>query len=570
MSASFIFVCQQGELEIKALLLAASLVQNLRGDYELIAAVPHAIEKLDPETLALLTRLRVRLEPIQNPLAADYPIGNKLACLDIETQGKWRVFLDSDMLCLTPINVLDFFKKNALYAKPADAFTLGKAIDWQAVYQKFSLVLPSRRFQASVTGETMLPYFNAGFIAVPPAWDFAKTWINTAQAIDADTNISNKRPWLDQMALPIALAVGKHDYHCIDERFNYPAHLKPLNQAVFFCHYHYPHVISREPRLQHTLDRLLAKYPSLKKRIENFDTWQTVLDAYRPQNSLAFFRRKRSEPVLREMVITGIPRSGTSYLCQLLHKIKDAVAINEPLEIFEPLAQMDTPWALPLYYRELRRDILAGKAIENKIKDGQLIEDTAVVDQRQRYHPKVKDPNFLLATKNTLSYLNRLEAIKQVMPSAPIIACVRHPIDTIASWANSFPHLKEAKVEDFPIGHPQDPHLSPWQRQQIQAISKEPNLTIKRALLWDYLARLLLRQQEGVYLLRYEKLVNTPFRQLHEITDRLATPFALKPSEEITASTVRSKRDSLSDADHHAVIDICAESAAALGYDLSQ
>ena len=39
----FVFVCQQGELELKALLLALSLKRHLRFHAELVAAVPSGI-----------------------------------------------------------------------------------------------------------------------------------------------------------------------------------------------------------------------------------------------------------------------------------------------------------------------------------------------------------------------------------------------------------------------------------------------------------------------------------------------------------------------------------------------
>ncbi|RKZ45568.1 MAG: hypothetical protein DRR16_24100, partial [Candidatus Parabeggiatoa sp. nov. 3] len=59
-----------------------------------------------------------------------------------------------------------------------------------------------------------------------------------------------------------------------------------------------------------------------------------------------------------EAIITGIPRSGTSYLCRLLHSVPDCVVINEPTEIFAPLNNQLTFWQVATFYQELRRDIL--------------------------------------------------------------------------------------------------------------------------------------------------------------------------------------------------------------------
>jgi len=52
------------------------------------------------------------------------------------------------------------------------------------------------------------------------------------QKIDAAASITKKRPWLDQIALPIAVNQLSLHYKCFDERFNYPAHLKPLPKST--------------------------------------------------------------------------------------------------------------------------------------------------------------------------------------------------------------------------------------------------------------------------------------------------------------------------------------------------
>jgi hypothetical protein len=38
--------------------------------------------------------------------------------------------------------------------------------------------------------------------------------------------------------------------------------------------------------------------------------------------------------VMQDIMITGFPRSGTSYFCSLLNKLPNFVALNEPEEHF--------------------------------------------------------------------------------------------------------------------------------------------------------------------------------------------------------------------------------------------
>ncbi|MCK5521893.1 MAG: sulfotransferase, partial [Thiomargarita sp.] len=164
----------------------------------------------------------------------------------------------------------------------------------------------------------------------------------------------------------------------------------------------------------------------------------------------------------------------------------------------------------------------------------------------------------------------RLSQLKQVLPNIPIMACVRHPIDTIASWKTSFPHLKQALVTDFPVGHVNDPFLAQWQRQRLVEIAATPNEALKRALLWRYLADILLMgKTEQLILIHYEKLVTQPLKVLKSIQRQIPDAPPLYNTNKIIPSTVRQKREVLDKTDLQAIGDICGECAVALGYDES-
>ncbi len=585
MKYCFIFVCQQGELEIKSMLLAASLKRYLHCEYELIAAIPQPTTRwgsLSKNTLNLMQTLEIRSAPITNRIDENYPIANKVACLGIKTPADQLVFLDSDILCLRKFSP----PFNAPFnAKPADLATFTDEVSrWQPVYDLFQLPLPTERVISSTSNQLMLPYFNAGVIAVQNDLGFAPVWEECCRRIDAESSITNKRPWLDQIALPIAVKQLNLKHHCFDERFNYPAHLKPLPKSPqlspFLCHYHWASVIRREPRLNQLVKELAETYPLLKTLILALEPWAQLLKPYTLQKpkkprffkKLGFSESKkyRFSDNRVEAIITGIPRSGTSYLCRLLHLIPNYVVINEPAQIFPPLTNDLIPWQIATFYQELRRDILDGKAVENKVQKGQVIEDTAIIDVRTAYQPPVSRPDFLLCTKNTLAYMARLSQLKQVLPNIPIMACVRHPIDTIASWKTSFPHLKQALVTDFPVGHVNDPFLAQWQRQRLVEIAATPNEALKRALLWRYLADILLMgKTEQLILIHYEKLVTQPLKVLKSIQRQIPDAPPLYNTNKIIPSTVRQKREVLDKTDLQAIGDICGECAVALGYDES-
>ncbi len=560
------------------MLLAASLKRFLRCDYELVAALPHPEAQWgnpDSATLAAFDQLGVRIAHIANPIHPSYPIGNKLACLNIQTSADKLVFLDSDIICLRGFHHSQRFER-PINAKPADLRSFGSSHgEWKSVYAALNLSIPPCPVLATVSGASMSPYFNAGLVAVRRDIGFGDAWIACAQAIDADPGITNKRPWLDQIALPAAATQLGLTVDSLDERYNYPTHLKPLNaqNLPIFCHYHWPSVLRREPLTNALVAELADQVPAMRQAMESDPNWRVLLKPYSLSRT-GFWQRQRSPVAMMrkaahgpDLFITGIARSGTSYLCSLLNKVHDNVVVNEPTEIFEPLSSAALPWGVATFYRDLRRDILDGTPIQNKLHNGEFIEDTAVIDKFACYSPEVNRPDFLLATKNTLSYLARLPQIRRVMPHAKIVVCVRHPLDTIASWTASFAHLASADVNSFPVGHPHDPHLPQTARQRLEDIAQTQNLALRRALLWRHLAELILDNLDRVLLIRYEDLVADPRHCLAQILQASDLKLKLNAGAVLKPSTARNKRENLDTEDLDAINNVCGQSAALLGYE---
>jgi len=270
------------------------------------------------------------------------------------------------------------------------------------------------------------------------------------------------------------------------------------------------------------------------------------------------------------ILITGIPRSGTSYLCTQLHNLKDCVAINEPEEIFRILPDPKDIPAMHNYYAQLRTAIISGSPIFNKISNGKLIEDTALAFAEESYRPKVSAAQFVLATKNTLGYLARLSYLLEAMPRATFMACVRNPFDTIASWKTTFWHLSAATVKDFRLGFLGDSRLSAASNARLQKIEDESRLEVRRALLWSHLAQIILDHRERITILRYEDLVSDPESKLREIFSNMPYALDFSPLIPFTASSIRSKREALNELDRSAILEYTQVTASQFGYDLEK
>ncbi|WP_395338799.1 sulfotransferase family protein [Ningiella sp. W23] len=581
-----VFVCQAGELELKALLFAASLRCNAElSSIDLVAAVPQPSMwgALSNDTEALITSLSIRKVYIDSPFGKAYPIGNKLAAIGVKTDAPVTLFVDSDILCLGKVPLEELLTSN-MKAKPADLVSFTRNIEqWRHAYRQVGAQLPSERVLSTVSHELMPPYFNAGFVAVRDGKAFSKTWMHTAKKIDNCKVIRNKRPWLDQIALPVSAKAINYAFEMFDERFNYPAHLKRLAVTTLpmFCHYHSPDIIAQEPVLSLEVDKLCHRYSSLRSLLAKFAAWQDVLtrasiektalckparvDQCGSTVSTKSYSQKQSNP--RDFIITGMPRSGTSMLCKLLNKASDIVIVNEPKEIFGALKDDHQCHKLGLLYRDLRSRVVLNRGINNKVDDeGEVIEDTRFDDKRRPYFPNTHSPNFALATKNPLAYLTRLRVILDSCPNMPVIVMVRNPLDLVTSWKSSFEHLRDIDFRQLPFTDANDPLLDGTQLRTLAMISNEPNIANRRALYLRYLGYLINRERDRIHMIRYEDLIASPQSVLSKVTRLMnQAPLPNEVFESIRAQTKRKTHDS---EDMTAIKNICADLALEWGYEV--
>jgi hypothetical protein len=577
-SFSFIFVCQAGRLENQALLLAASLRRNLRCDHELIAAVPSPQDTwgaLAAETADLLKQLKVRRVSIQNQIDPAYPIGNKVSCLQQSVKTDRLVFVDTDILLLRPLEDSSVFAA-PFAAKPADLPNVLHPFQWSRVYRACGTSRPNESVATTLYGQLVLPYFNAGFISVDPSVKMGDAWLECSKRIDRMWRLPLKRPHLDQLALPVAVRKLGLRYTCLPESYNYPVHLKPIDPFAppTIAHYHDATILRREPGLVALVRELCEEYPALEARLREDPEYAPMLHpraksfamsaainlAEPPAGSVHVSHAQR---LLPELIITGIPRSGTSYLCNLLHRYDNCVVLNEPDPISRPLRKEPIPFSVATHYRDIRRNVLEGKPILNKLRNGKVTDETVGANEQTQYSPSVANGNFVLGMKSPLAFLNRLDALRLAMPYARVVACVRNPYDTIASWKTTFEHLQTADVAHLRHGGLRDKFLTGSRRAALQDVAKQRHPAWRRAAWWRYLAELILEAGPDVMRIAYPELATHP---ASIVADVLKGYDAGELSEPIRPSTVRAeKRSALDDEDMQAIRALCSDAAAALG-----
>lgn len=253
---TYFFVVEGPELEAQALLLAASLVAQEGPGTRMVGYLPQhegqgAYAPPDAAAAAFAA-LGVDLRPMEVPgdlWAKPFPHGNKIIAACQKRDTEISVFLDSDMVCAAPLELGELARPGTVTAVPEGTRTWGFSHDrWERVYAHFGLDLPKETVRLT-RGRRLkvLPYFNAGMVAFhenDPALParFPELWLDTALEIDWNCRIAKKRPWLDQIALPVTLyrhgigftALRQHWNYSISERAWRPPGRKPIR----LIHYH--------------------------------------------------------------------------------------------------------------------------------------------------------------------------------------------------------------------------------------------------------------------------------------------------------------------------------------------
>ena len=262
----------------------------------------------------------------------------------------------------------------------------------------------------------------------------------------------------------------------------------------------------------------------------------------------------------RMLFITGIPRSGTSLMASLVSQLPNIVVLNEPREMVQ-IFQDPTLRDFYAAYRTWRQHIANGRLIENQWIDGKVVSDTWTNGQRHFDVSTVTREDFVLGTKNPLAYLTRLQTIREVFPGAKIVVLVRHPYYAIGSWKQTFPHLRQATIREsavfqFANARQQDILLD------VDKINDEP---MRRAALWNYLAKEILACADASTILRYEDFIEQPATYVEGVYQSFFTD---QPPECSTVLHTRNdtQRYALDEYDLTCIRSQCGTSSAALGY----
>ncbi len=219
----------------------------------------------------------------------------------------------------------------------------------------------------------------------------------------------------------------------------------------------------------------------------------------------------------RNILITGIPRSGTTLLAALIDGMPDAVALNEPRWQYD--------WAMKNRANSAADDFARWLVGDHAVIRQRLLQGIPIPERRTQtgeastnyYRPDPErpdigksielvpftrhglSPDFTLAVKHNGLYLG---ALKQIVETGAfrVIAIVRHPVGVICSW-NAIPiQLREGRMPGAVVY---------W--QQMAALTTMPmDILEKQVHMYDLICHRLHSLREHIDILRYEDLIENP------------------------------------------------------------
>lgn len=239
---NIVLMIEPGRLEWQGIMLIESIKEYCTDDFKIfVYCRAENLRGLCLGTLRYLSENEVVLTPIDNDFSPEYPQGNKVVAVSKDRRwGKFGVFLDTDTILLKQMSFLkEVSRPGSVSVVPADRKSWASSDEeWKQVYKTCGVISPSNNISLR-NNEKSSPYFNAGMVVFPENEDFKGVWLHCSKIIDNDNTIANKRPWLDQIALPVAIKKSGLKCNIVSDKYNYALHAENINlEGVVLGHYH--------------------------------------------------------------------------------------------------------------------------------------------------------------------------------------------------------------------------------------------------------------------------------------------------------------------------------------------
>lgn len=226
---TFAYIVEPPEYQMMACMLLASIRECFGPEVQAIGYCPeHRMQELHPGVLKAHEMLGSEVRPMRTLGMWDepYPHGNKIIAAMQPRDSAYSAFVDSDVLFLEPNSPQALVKPGHVSCSVAASMKWGEQSVWERIYGLFDMPVPTERVRLMRrTRQDVVPYFSAGLVVFPedPGGKnrFPDVWYDTARKLDRDTELPGRRPYLDQMTLPLAIRRAGLDWNQLPEEQHY-------------------------------------------------------------------------------------------------------------------------------------------------------------------------------------------------------------------------------------------------------------------------------------------------------------------------------------------------------------
>ncbi len=265
---TFFFIVEPPKYQLMACYLAASIREAFGDKVAMVGYCPsHRLAEVDPDVVTVLGRMGCPLRGMNTEGAFDppYPHGNKMIAALQPRDTEYSCFLDSDILFLRPNDPANLIHPGHVSLTPAASMGWGGQDDWTLIYRTAGMEMPVERIRLmnQNKGKDRMPYFSSGLFLFPEqhrnakGLRFPEVWMQVAAMIEAEPAIRAKRPYLDQMTLPLAIRKAGLDWHMLPKEQHYilggrkRGEPLPQDREIFTVHYRNWEIVK-----EHGLSRL--------------------------------------------------------------------------------------------------------------------------------------------------------------------------------------------------------------------------------------------------------------------------------------------------------------------------
>jgi hypothetical protein len=240
------------------------------------------------------------------------------------------------------------------------------------------------------------------------------------------------------------------------------------------------------------------------------------------------------------VVITGLPRGGTTLTCELLDRVENTVALDEPMDNAawsgrtlirrlpkkggrsRPLNPRRFIHEVQGFFDGTRRSLLAGEPVHSKhvggkVFGGKFLDERSDTGLRKQVTSrsaitveKELTPDFVLAVKHNAGFTVALEHLVKAFRT---YAIVRHPLATLSSW----------QTVDIPINRGRVGRAERSDPQLRALLDSTPDVLDRQLLLLDWFFDAYNRRLPRESVISYESIVSSGGAALSVISPGAAT-----------------------------------------------